>query len=87
MCIRDSIYIGVFASGIAYFLWYWLLERIRPSPVAIITCLGPPLTAFFEWTIFGTIPTINLLLSSIVVLAGIALMVGYGGTKQSIRND
>ena len=81
------IYIGIFASGIAYFLWYWLLERIRPSQVAIITCLGPPLTAFFEWTIFGTIPTINLLLSSIVVLAGIALMVGYGGTKQSIRND
>ncbi|MBF88803.1 MAG: hypothetical protein CMG75_03920 [Candidatus Marinimicrobia bacterium] len=85
--ILAIIYIGIFASGIAYFLWYWLLARIRPSQVAIITCLGPPLTAFFEWTIFGTVPTLNLLLSSIVVLMGIVLMVGYGGTKQTIKND
>tara|TARA_B100000029_G_scaffold212825_1_gene210846 strand:- start:7237 stop:8148 length:912 start_codon:yes stop_codon:yes gene_type:complete len=85
--ILAIIYIGIFASGIAYFLWYWLLARIRPSQVAIITCLGPPLTAFFEWTIFGTVPTLNLLLSSVVVLMGIVLMVGYGGTKQTIKND
>lgn len=78
------VYIGVFASGLAYFLWYWLLERIRPSQVAIITCTQPPLTALLAWIIFGTVPTYHLLVSGFIVLLGVFLMVGYGGTKRGI---
>ncbi len=78
------LYIGVFASGIAYYLWYWLLERIRPSQVAIVTCTQPPFTALLAWLIFGTVPTYHLLFSGVIVLTGVFLMVGYGGTKRGI---
>ena len=78
------VYIGVFASGLAYFLWYWLLERIRPSQVAIITCTQPPLPALLAWIIFGTVPPYHLLVSGFIVLLGVFLMVGYGGTKRGI---
>ena len=78
------VYIGIFASGLAYFLWYWLLERIRPSQVAIVTCTQPPLTALLAWIIFGTVPTYHLFVSGIIVLTGVFLMVGYGGTKRGL---
>ena len=78
------VYIGIFASGLGYFLWYWLLERIRPSQVAIVTCTQPPLTALLAWIIFATVPTYHLLLSGTIVLIGVFLMVGYGGTKRGL---
>ncbi len=78
------VYIGIFASGLAYFLWYWLLERIRPSQVAIVACTQPPLTALLAWIIFGTVPTYHLFVSGIIVLTGVFLMVGYGGTKRGL---
>ena len=78
------LYLGVFASGLGYYLWYWLLERIRPSQVAIVTCTQPPLTAILAWLIFGTVPTYHLVVSGVIVLTGVFLMVGYGGTKRGI---
>lgn len=77
------VYMGVMTSGMAYFLWYWLLHRIRPSQVAVVTCAQPPTTALLAWLIFGTIPTGNLLLSGAMIVTGIVLMVGYGGPKQA----
>ncbi|MFQ6675221.1 MAG: DMT family transporter [Fidelibacterota bacterium] len=78
------VYMGVITSGVAYFLWYWMLQRIRPSQVAVVTCAQPPTTAFLAWLAFGTAPTGNLLLSGAMILAGIVLMVGYGGPKRSM---
>lgn len=79
------VYMGVVTSGMAYFLWYWLLQRIRPSQVAVVTSAQPPTTAFLAWAVLGTVPTGNLLLSGTSILAGIVLMVGYGGPKQPTR--
>lgn len=36
------VYMGVVTSGMAYYLWYWLLQRIRPSQVAVVACAQPP---------------------------------------------
>ena len=76
--------LGVFVSGIGSYLWYWLLERIRPSQVAIISCGQPPLVAFIEWLIYGVSPTINVIIGSIIVVLSVFLMIGYGGEKRGI---
>ena len=78
------LYMGIITSGIAYYLWVWLLERIRPTQVAVIACAQPPTTVILAWLIFGDLPTWNLLLSVILILSGIALMVGYGGPKRGL---
>ena len=81
------LYMGLVTSGVAYYLWYWLLERIRPSQVAVVACAQPPTTAAFSWLIFGTVPTTNLVVSGVLILAGIVLMVAYGGSKQSLGRE
>ncbi|MCH7733245.1 MAG: DMT family transporter [Candidatus Marinimicrobia bacterium] len=79
------IYMGLITSGVAYYLWYWLLKRIRPSQVAVITCAQPPTAALFAWMIFGDKPEGNLILSGIIIMAGIFLMVAYGGPKRGVQ--
>ena len=69
-------------SGVAYFLWVWLLERIRPSQVAVVASAQPPSTVLLAWFVFGEIPSLNLVFSIFLILFGIIFMVGYGGTKR-----
>ena len=76
------IYMGVMTSGVAYFLWVWLLERVRPSQVAVVASAQPPTTALLAWFAFGEVLSLNLIISIILVLFGIIFMVGYGGPKR-----
>ena len=76
------IYMGMMTSGVAYFLWVWLLERIRPSQVAVVASAQPPTTILLAWFVFGEIPSLNLVFSIILILFGIIFMVGYGGPKR-----
>ena len=76
------IYMGVMTSGVAYFLWVWLLERVRPSQVAVVASAQPPTTALLAWFAFGEVLSLNLIISIVLVLFGIIFMVGYGGPKR-----
>ena len=76
------VYLGIMTSGVAYFLWIWLLERIRPSQVAVIASAQPPTTVLLAWFVYGEIPSLNLLLSIVIVGSGIIFMVAYGGYKK-----
>ena len=76
------IYMGILTSGVAYYLWIWLLERIRPSQVAVIASAQPPTTVLLAWFVYGEIPSLNLALSIVIVLSGIIFMVAYGGNKR-----
>jgi len=76
--------LGVFVSGVGSYSWFWLLARIRPSQVAIISCGQPPLVALIEWFIYGLAPTVNVIIGSIIILLSVFLMIGYGGKKRGI---
>jgi drug/metabolite transporter (DMT)-like permease len=76
------LYLGILTSGVAYYLWIWLLERIRPSQVAVIASAQPPTTVLLAWFVYGEIPSLNLVLSIVIVLSGIIFMVAYGGYKK-----
>ena len=76
------LYLGILTSGVAYYLWIWLLERIRPSQVAVIASAQPPTTVLLAWFVYGEIPSLNLLLSIVIVGSGIIFMVAYGGYKK-----
>ena len=79
--------LGIFVSGIGSYLWYWLLERIRPSQVAIMSCAQPPLVAFIEWLVYGLAPTANVIIGSIIIVLSVFMMIGYGGEKRSIPSN
>jgi len=81
------IYMGILTSGVAYYLWIWLLERIRPSQVAVIASAQPPTTVLLAWFVYGEIPSLYLVLSILLVLSGIIFMVVYGGNKRGAGAD
>jgi len=81
------IYMGILTSGVAYYLWIWLLERIRPSQVAVIASAQPPTTVLLAWFVYDEIPSLNLVLSILLVLSGIIFMVVYGGNKRGAGAD
>mgnify|MGYP001407477830 FL=1 len=81
------IYMGIMTSGVAYFLWVWLLERVRPSQVAVVASAQPPTTALLAWVAFGEVLSLNLIISIVLVLFGIIFMVGYGGPKRRAGSE
>ena len=81
------LYMGIFTSGVAYYLWIWLLERLRPSQIAVIASAQPPTTVILAWIFYGDIPTGALLTSIVLIFSSILFMIGYGGTKRGIGSD
>ena len=81
------IYMGVFTSGLAYFLWYWMVDDLRPTQVAVVTCALPPTTMFLAWILIGEELTPYFLLGGLITLAGIAMTVVIGGEKHVLRRD
>ncbi len=81
------IYMGVFTSGLAYFIWYWLVDVLRPSQVAVVVCALPPATTVLARLLIGELLTPYFLLGGLITLAGIAVTVAVGGEKHVLRRD
>jgi drug/metabolite transporter (DMT)-like permease len=79
------LYLGLVTSGLVYFLWYWLVNYLRPTQVAVVTCALPPTTYVLAWLFLGETLTPNLVLGGVVTLAGIVMTVAIGGEKHTLE--
>ncbi|NRF24137.1 DMT family transporter [Vibrio coralliilyticus] len=65
---------GVFASGFGYILWYQVLKRLSVLQ-ASVSQLAVPVIAFIAGSLLlGETITLNALMSSLLILGGIALI-------------
>ncbi len=67
------VYLSAVTSGVAFTLWYWALQRLQASEVAVFTNLQPPLTAALEWACYGSLPGWQTAVGGVLVLGGVAL--------------
>ncbi len=81
------IYMGVFTSGMAYFVWFWLVDLLRPTQVAIVTTALPPATILLAWLLIGESLTPNFILGGLITLVGIVVAIVGGGGKHTLRRD
>ncbi len=66
-------YLGLLTSGISFLLWYWALERMEASRVAVFTNLQPPMTAIMAWAVRGEVLTSQVIIGGVLVLIGVSL--------------
>lgn len=66
---------GALASGMGYAVWYAVLPRLRASSAATIQLSVPVLASLGGVMLLGEALTLRLLLASVAILGGIALVI------------
>ncbi|QJR79365.1 DMT family transporter [Alteromonas pelagimontana] len=66
---------GAVTSGIGYALWYAVLPALKSSHAATIQLSVPVIATFAGWLILGETLTLRILLASLAILSGIALVI------------
>ncbi|MBI5900559.1 MAG: DMT family transporter [Rhodocyclales bacterium] len=69
--------LGVLCSGIAYLLYFRLIEDIGAAPALTVTFLIPLFGSFFGWLVLGETIGWHTLAGGAVVIVGTALVTGF----------
>ncbi len=65
------LYLGLFASGAAYVIWYYALTKIDAGRVALFNNLQPVLTTILSIIVFGHRITEYLVIGGLLIIAGV----------------
>jgi drug/metabolite transporter (DMT)-like permease len=68
-----AIALGVVCSGIAYALYYRLIQRIGGARAVTVTYLVPLFAVAWAWMLLGERPTLPMLLAGVLILGSVAL--------------
>lgn len=73
--VTYAVLSGALASGLGYVIWYAALPGLRTVTAATVQLSVPLLAAAGGTLLLGESPTLRLLLASIAILGGIALVI------------
>ena len=65
------LYLGVFASALAFVLFYRLLAQMSPVGLTLFVYITPPVAIVFAWFLLGEVPRPRFLVGTGLVLTGI----------------
>ena len=68
-----AIVLGVACSGIAYALYYRLIQRIGAGRAVTVTYLVPLFAVAWAWALLGETPTLPMLAAGALILGSVAL--------------
>jgi drug/metabolite transporter (DMT)-like permease len=69
------IYLSVVCSSVAWFLYYWLLRRVKVTTMSTITLVQPVIAIALGWLLMGEAMRPQALIGAAGVLAGTSLIV------------
>lgn len=64
--------LGVVCTGLAYLVYYRLIQRIGPARASTVTYLIPVFGALLAWLILGEPLTLTMLLAGVLILGSVA---------------
>ena len=67
------LYLAWLTSALNYVIWFWGLEHLKPTSVAIMTNLQPLFTVAMAWVFLREPLPAGFILSTVLVLAGVWL--------------
>jgi len=73
--IAWAIASGAIASGVGYAVWYWALAGLKSTSAATVQLSVPVLAALGGIVFLGETLTLRLVIASVAILGGIALVV------------
>ena len=72
---------GALASGLGYAVWYTALRGLSATCAAVSLLCVPPLAAAGGVVLLGEVLTVNLMVASVAVLGGVALVIFGRGNR------
>lgn len=75
----SAVALGVLCSGIAYALYYRLIQRIGGNRAVTVTYLVPLFAVLWAWALLGEAPTWRMLVAGVLILGSVALAQGKRG--------
>jgi drug/metabolite transporter (DMT)-like permease len=69
----SAIALGVICSGVAYALYYRLIQRIGGARAVTVTYLVPLFAVAWAWMLLGETPTLPMFLAGALILGSVAL--------------
>jgi drug/metabolite transporter (DMT)-like permease len=72
--VFSIIYLAVFGTAIAFFLYFWMLKNTPAVLMSMITFITPPLALIWGWFILDELITENLIFGMILILFGIFIV-------------
>jgi drug/metabolite transporter (DMT)-like permease len=79
--------LGVVCTGVAYLLYFRLIEDIGAAPALTVTFLIPLFGTFFGWLVLDEAIGWHTLAGGAVVIAGTALVTGFSPRMLSLRRE
>jgi drug/metabolite transporter (DMT)-like permease len=79
--IAYAVASGALASGVGYVIWYGALPQLRPTSAAIVQLSVPLLAAAGGVLLLGEPLTVRLVVASIAILGGIAMVTTRFGQR------
>lgn len=72
--------LGVFSSGVAYIIFFTLIQRVSATNVALVSYMIPVVATLLGWLILDERIGLNLFVGLALILAGMAAVNGGFGT-------
>ena len=79
--------LGVVCSGIAYLLYFRLIDDIGAAPALTVTFLIPLFGTFFGWLFLDETVGWHTLAGGAIVIVGTALVTGFSPRLLALRNE
>lgn len=71
--VSAVLYLAVFGSAIAFYLYFWLLEHMAATRLALTNYLSPVVAVILGAMLFDERITARILLGGLLVIAGVAV--------------
>lgn len=72
--ISAVLYLAVFGSVITYFAYYYLLEKLRPIQVSMLTYINTIISIFLGWLVLNEAISAQFLLATLLIISGVFVM-------------
>ena len=77
--------LGIVCSGIAYALYYRLIQRVGAGRAVTVTYLVPLFAVIWAWLLLGEVPTARMFAAGALILASVALSQGRQSATRNAR--
>ncbi len=83
----NILYLGLFASALAYLIWNLALSRVPAVTAAVYIYLIPVLTAVMAAIYYRKLPSLYIIVGGLIALLGTYLTTKVGGRKSEAGKD
>jgi drug/metabolite transporter (DMT)-like permease len=73
LTVATVVYLAVVGSAVAFYLYFWLLEHMAATRLALTNYLSPVVAVLLGALLFGERLTLRIALGAALVIAGVAV--------------